>query len=470
MKQIYIFWLLTVTLGISGCSNWMDVSPKTEVNAEDLYTTEDGFKSALIGIYGRMTLDALYGRDLSFLFIEQLAQRYDNKRAETDADRAFLYDYTNNSSVKGTLSSIWNGMYKNIANINNLLENIEENGANIITPGYLEIIKGEALALRAFHYFDLLRMWGPIYQADSTGGAVPYRDKFTPDKAPVMSANELMAKIITDLEEAKHLLKNDQLDYGIVALDQPFLTYRQHRLNKFATQALLARVYLYRGAKESAAREAKAVIDGCGLDLVRNNREDLGMFDEALFALNMYDMEKRVKGYFTESTAGNGEELWVTFDNIQNVFETATCGINDIRYKNGYGFLHKDNKGMCRKFLPAENFTYKEKIPMIRLSEMYYIIAEGHATTDGADYINTVRNTRGISRKDNLAYYSESAWIDELEKEYQKDFFCEGQFFYFLKRHARKNFYRCPVSGGMVPEYYQFRIPDAEVEFGSVER
>ena len=50
-----------------------------------------------------------------------------------------------------------------------------------------------------------------------------------------------------------------------------------------------------------------------------------------------------------------------------------------------------------------------------------------------------------------------------LNKEYQKEFFAEGQWFYFLKRHNCQNFYRCPVEK-MV--YYVLPTPDDEVEYG----
>lgn len=85
------------------------------------------------------------------------------------------------------------------------------------------------------------------------------------------------------------------------------------------------------------------------------------------------------------------------------------------------------------------------------------------------EYINKVRNARGISRTYDIIYnsmYTDSYRIEVLLKEYQKDFFAEGQFFYFLKRHNQSTFYRCPVSQ---MSYYVFPIPDDEIEFGTME-
>ena len=89
--------------------------------------------------------------------MEKLVQRYDNNN-DSDDVRAKIYDYKNQSDPKNTLASIWSAMYQDIANINSLLTYLETNGHYITTEGYWEMIKGEALGLRAFHYFDLLRI------------------------------------------------------------------------------------------------------------------------------------------------------------------------------------------------------------------------------------------------------------------------------------------------------------------------
>ena len=52
MKKIILAcsWIILMTM--SACSDWVNVSPNTDVESEDLFTSESGFKSALIGIYG----------------------------------------------------------------------------------------------------------------------------------------------------------------------------------------------------------------------------------------------------------------------------------------------------------------------------------------------------------------------------------------------------------------------------------
>ena len=295
MKKIILACSWIILMMMSACSDWVDVSPNTDVKSEDLFTSESGFKSALIGIYGRMTDQSLYGGHMTFNFMEKLVQRYDNNN-DSDDVRAKIYDYKNQSDPKNTLASIWSAMYQDIANINSLLTYLETNGHYITTEGYWEMIKGEALGLRAFHYFDLLRMWGPIYVQDSTAKAVPFRDKFNSDKVAPMAANELAHKILDDLREAEKLLKNDKVNWAY-KFDEPFVGERGYRMNKYAVKALMARVYLWMGNKTMAAAYARSVINECGLSLVRDNQTDVSMHDETLFGLSMYNMSEKLNSY-----------------------------------------------------------------------------------------------------------------------------------------------------------------------------
>ena len=471
MKYLNVLrWMLPVLL--FSCADWLDVNPKTDMKSEVLYTTENGFKSALTGIYGRMSKGSAYGGTLTFNFMEQLAQRYDQKEV-SETERAKIYDYKSNASSKSNVNTTWSFMYQTLANINNLLKFLDVNAQYITTPGYREIMKGEALGLRALHYFDLLSMWGPCRFAENKSVKVlPYRDQFLPDKVALMSADSIAIRIIADLKEAEILLENDPMEL-LHNPEEPFMANRRLRMNKYAVKALMARVFLWIGDKENAALKAQEVIDGCGMKLGRDNRNDAAFYEETLFGLHMYNMYQNLSGYFFAEYSENAG-LWITKDNVDAVFEANSIGMNDIRYKGSYGFIFyttpsREVKAMCRKYLEVASSVYKENIPLIRLSEMYYILAECLSYEEGAQMLNMVRKARGISQQYSVSFSTEEQRAEELEKEYQKDFFCEGQFFYFLKRYERKDFYRCPKAGSMKTEDYVFPVPDGEVEYGWVE-
>ena len=81
-----------------------------------------------------------------------------------------------------------------------------------MTDGYRDIIKGEALGLRSFVYFDLLRMYGPIYKDNASSPSIPYRTQFNRDVAKLLPATEVIDSIIDCLHEAETLLENDPMN------------------------------------------------------------------------------------------------------------------------------------------------------------------------------------------------------------------------------------------------------------------
>lgn len=167
--------------GFAGCADWVNVTPKDQVESDKLFNSELGYKSALIGIYARMTLDETYGKSMTYGSVEFLVQRYDNygSNIPTEEQRAQRYDYKKNESAKNMVNGLWVNLFCTIGNINNLLQNLENGGRNIVTTdGYWTLMKGEALGLRAFHYFDLLRLYGPIYSEDPEMACLPWRTEF----------------------------------------------------------------------------------------------------------------------------------------------------------------------------------------------------------------------------------------------------------------------------------------------------
>ena len=61
MKKIFRYAALLVLLFCMGCSDWLDVRPKSQVKEDDLFTSESGFRDALIGIYALMGRTDTYG-------------------------------------------------------------------------------------------------------------------------------------------------------------------------------------------------------------------------------------------------------------------------------------------------------------------------------------------------------------------------------------------------------------------------
>ena len=288
-------YIVSICLGMflfASCSNWLDVKPKTTVEEEEVFSRELGFKEALTGAYIKMASTDLYARNLSYGFLDILGQRY-QINAVANYENPLWYTFPSTYTESYT-EAIWSKMYNVIANLNNLLYYCDKNRDVFTTEHYYEIIKGEALGLRAFLHFDLLRMFGPIYKDNPTAKRIAYRTEFNQEPKEMQPSNVVVDSVIADLKRAEILLtKTDPLNFEFPKTEDGnggtgkdgFLEYRHKRMNLYAVKAMLARVYLYAGNKTEAVNYANQVIDGKYFDL-------RGM-------LQMFYVQKRLCSLFT---------------------------------------------------------------------------------------------------------------------------------------------------------------------------
>ena len=72
MKLKNIFIAAVALAGLTGCQDWLDVQPKTEIKQDKMFETESGFKDALIGAYMLMTDSMTNGREMTVTFLDVL--------------------------------------------------------------------------------------------------------------------------------------------------------------------------------------------------------------------------------------------------------------------------------------------------------------------------------------------------------------------------------------------------------------
>ena len=460
---------LTGLFSLASCSDWLDVAPNTDLPAKELFTTENGFKNALAGLYISMTDENTYGKNLTFGLMDQLAQMYDKlPEGTTDRNSVYIYDRETSGAynTKGTLANIWGSQYNTIANANNLLKWWNLNGEAVIADSITRrMIRGEALAIRAFLHFDLLRGWGPANYAGNESvremKCIPYRTVADHSKQPQLPASEVLANIISDLKEARECLDYEkELDLS----DR--IEGRHMRFNYHAINALLARVYNYAGEKDSAALHALKVIEECGLALESGNDNDPILSKEVIVGLNMLELEDNLSDYFAVSDK-LATKYYLNISTLNIIFESVGSESEDIRAKGTAFYRNNEQQNaISLKYVDNDN----EIIPLIRLSEMYYIACE--AVEDGVDaarYVNLVRNKRGISKAKNVSCDTDELRVAALNKEYRKEFYGEGQYFWFLKTHGITGALAHCAGSVLAEENFLFPLPDAEIEFGWAE-
>ena len=451
---------------ITACNDWLEVAPQAEKEEAEMFEKEVGFRNVLIGAYIRMKSNNLYGEDLTYGSIEMLAQHWTN----TDDLGKYLKAYNYEQSVVETkINSFYGNLYKVIADVNGLLNNIDAR-KEMFEGNNFEIIKGEALAIRAFCHFDVLRLFGPIPTNLPEGTILPYVTTVSIVPNRLVSYNDFTTILLADLDEAERCLEgNDpiltasikELSTLEVAQDDNFLCDRQMRMNYYAVCALKARVQLWLGNKNEALKYAQKVIDakdpngnvmfrlGSATDCANG---DLIFSSEHIFNLNVYNLSdfkiSAANTFYTNSTA------------LKYFWASETTDIRRGKmWKEVYDNYWWTYYYYMTKYTQATNMPVwaKNSIPLFRLAEMYLIAMECGSIQNANDLYKEVCIARDITP---VTFGSTEELSETLILEYNREFYGEGQAFYAYKRLGRSKIFGTSTVGSAL--IYVLPLPKAE--------
>lgn len=472
MKKSNLFiCLLTgvlTLLSATSCEDWFDVDPRTEIKESDLFKDESGFFDALTGVYSIMGRSSLYGDELTMGSIDAITQIYYigyNTAHPLYYMSTFEYE---NTRVRPAIDAMWSGMYEAVANVNNLLAHIAQADRNMFESNNYELIKGEALALRAYLHFDLLRLFGPSFRMDKDRKCIPYVTTVSKQNTPYSSPKEVADLCLRDLQEAEKLLADDPVKNIIQDEENIYRMNRRTRMNLYATQALMARIYHYAGDKTNALRYAGTLIDNENLKLITSTmgvKNDRVISSELLFALFVDNLSDWADNHFRHSSYGYDYYQMQFY--MDEFFDKNAGTGSDVRYDAQFDIDGSNMK--LSKYLSkdADSYNAKFRVPMLRLSEMYYIAAE---STDDIDYasdlLNSVRRARALEP---ITYADFNAVESYLTREYRREFYGEGQLFFRYKWLDSDNIadgYLIKNVSSRKEKVYMLPLPDQEKEFG----
>ena len=476
MKKYTLIILSSLLLAFTSCNNWLDVELDNKIEDTKLFTSASGFKEALAGVYSELSKSPLYGQRLSMEYMDILAGFYSYNAIRSTYEDWKDYDYESSASAS-VISGIWNGMYSNIAQVNCILYWADEN-ASMLSEADRNQIRGEALGLRAYLHFDLYRMFSPDVKRQPKAEGIPYNKEFGVSIPPMYTAEECVQLVINDLLEAEQCLQNDPIE-GVVPYEIRTVTDQGEiidaaakneadqyvaRINLYAVKAMLARAYQARGEYDKAIEKAQEVID-CGkfrlLDFTSIDQTessvDLLFSDEHVFSLRNQDIDSYSKDLHRDIVSGSGTQgTALPFSDTYSMYQGNN---DDVRYSKWF------DMNDFLKFIPDSANIYPQKMPMIKLSEMYLLIAECSFDTDkdkALECINTLRDHR-VRSNTHWQYLEKENIFDEMRREYVG----EGQMWYAYKR----NHHALPgnnIVSEIEPsdDIFVFPLPDAEIENG----
>lgn len=227
MKK-YSILLLILLMSFTSCDDFLTIVPETQLSSATFFKTENDFIQAVNGAYAPLRgyyngpawlLGELHS-DNTFYMRNVLFGAVEN--AENLAD--FSVPVSNGTTPNGNVLGAWRGLYLIIARANQVLAPIDEVEFNQVSKNN---VKGQALFLRAFAYFHLVRYFGkvPLHLIP-----VPGRDG---SGLPLSEEAAVFDQIIKDLTEAVPLLPQKSVQLP-------------GRVTQGAARTLLADVFIYR--------------------------------------------------------------------------------------------------------------------------------------------------------------------------------------------------------------------------------
>ena len=475
MKNKLFTLLCFLSVGLCSCNDWLDVKPQTQVEVGKMFERQQGFQDALIGAYLDMKSSDAYGENMTYGSIEYLAQHWTYYTGDL-GEAISRYNYVN-SYAEGAFETMYSKLYTVIADVNEILENIDSH-QDVFEKSMYGLVKGEALAIRAYCHFDLLRLFGPMPAHVQGGTILPYVKTVSIQNHEHHTYAQYVDLLKEDLLSADSLLKvsdpicvfeiqSDTLN--ITASTKDFMRKRQTRFNYYAVKALEARFYLWLGDEDSKAQAYACAMEVIGaLDKDEKNiyelatsksisNQDFAFSSEHIMAIYDYELYTKANKSFKEN---------ISYSKAREIIQADLypAGTTDIRFTGLWTEVttaSQTKAHVIKKYWQADESNGINQIPLLRLSEMYFIAMECGSLEMANELYDSFCVARNIPSVDIQS-------VDQLKtiliEEYNKEFYAEGQTFYAYKRLAVEDILWASDPGD--EEAYVVPLPSSEVNYG----
>lgn len=459
-KITKILACLLIALGsLQSCNKWLEATSSTQVSDITLFSSRSGFQDALCGVYISMGDESEYGQAWTW-YVNDLAYGPYAQQSSPVFTAIQNHDWDNNS-VATLTERMWRVGYFSIANANKVLYELEAKPDVVSDRIERNLMKGELLGLRAYIHFDLMRMFGlaQLGEDDYEKYTVPYVTTYDKEPTPQRTYRETLTLLEKDLDEAITLLEEDPVrgnasaEFMANANADGFWDARDKRMNYFAAKALKARVLLFRGELDAAAAAARGVIDEAKAagafkwvdaeamtNATSNDVVDWTFSSEQLFALEVSGLQN-LTDPFIFNVGGTGSSSILVSKNIADLTLFNPVIISASEDIRGPALMYKFYGGQYRpyKYYNNSSYTpeYRNRVPMVKISEMYLIIAEVAAENGDTDKVKEVlaeiRSHRGIQDVE-ASFFGFPLTLDTVLLEYVKEFIGEGIGYYAARR------------------------------------
>ncbi|MGC1631573.1 MAG: RagB/SusD family nutrient uptake outer membrane protein [Gelidibacter sp.] len=420
--KIKVLLALVIVLNIS-CENLVSIEvPSDKIVRSQIFDNEQTAISALTGIYNQLYQSSFSnGSRNSITVLAGLSSDNIRNINTSNLERMEFEEHQINPDNSYNLE-LWSSAYNIIYMANSFLEGLS--ASKKIDHNLSIQLEGEARFIRAFTYFNLVNLYGQVPLILTTD----YSRNALSDKSRIESVYQ---QIIEDLE----------ISYEV--LNPSYRRVERTTVNKFATSALLARVYLYLEEWQLAVKFSSEVInesstyeilDSLDTVFLANSREAIWQIspiggggiatntnDGSMFVIDPYS------SFFASIQLQDG---------FVNTFQEG-----DKRLENWIGFNGSLNAYFAHKYKisASSGFPIVEYSMVLRLAEQYLIRAEARLKQGKiSEALNDLSVIRSRANLEPFEAVSEGILMDEIFVQRRKELFTEwGHRWLDLKRANR---------------------------------
>ena len=408
----------------------LEVVNPNQLSEGSFFQTEDEFTAAVNAIYANLQSNQMYNRE--YFFLHDLLSDEMVGNPQLEAHRRDLLEH-NISPDNSIVVAVWTASYRTIHRANLVLAKLDEAPED---PNFTEAernrLRGEALFLRAWSYYELVSLWGPVPKV-----TVPVSE-ITEEGFPRVSEEEIHALIFQDLATAE----------GFLPLKSQYASTELGRATKGAAQALAGKVRMWTGEYPQAITEFQKVIDSDEYSIedvpyIDNFTEENENNEESIFEVQFFPTG--TGDAWSADGSGNAE---VTFrgqeytpqagwNNVDpNPDLVAAFEPGDIRYDASFWLDGESfNGGQSTMSLgrpgwekystvykqPLENANSGINFRVIRYADVLLMMAEAQNEVTGVanalPYVNMVRNRAGLPDLASADISGEEAMFDIIVHE-----------------------------------------------------
>jgi len=441
-SKIWLVSAILVAISISSCKKLIEIpsNPSAQILQSTVYNDSADIMSAVAGVYVNFKVSGGGNNIFSGMMTQYIGCASDelsNVSGNTFLTNTYL-------ATDATASQFWTTGYQNIYYINACLSGIASTTA--ISESLKQSLLGELKMVRAMSYFYLVNLYGAVPIVTST-------DYTVNAVLPRSSVDSVYNFILSDLTDAHSALKATYPSAG------------RARPNLYTADALLARLYLYRGQYTQAEAMASEIINSGLYSLTALTSVFVSGSKEAIWQLPAIGVTSQT----TEASAfipfsPSITPSWQVTTGLLNSFElndlrkTSWVGTSTISTKNYYYPLKY--RQQLATATPADGYV------VFRLAEQYLIRAEARAQQNKPDSaladLNVIRKRAGLG---NSTASTTAQILTAVIQERRTELFCEwGHRWFDLIRSGTINTVMSTIKTGWAPTAALLPVPATDIQ------